>query len=194
MQSTLELINNIKQNLAKDHLVIVAIDGRGGSGKSTLAKKIQAKFAAQLICTDDYFDFQNMSESDYFWDKSSFQKDILTPLVQKREALYHKNILIDGKFTGKKEVISIQPKGLVIIEGLLSLHRDLLKYYDQTVWVDLSLEESLTRAKSRDIMKKGWDKNMVDDNWAKWLPVQEKYIELEKPQENAKIVFKVNIQ
>jgi uridine kinase len=125
----------------------------------------------------------------YYWDKQSFAADILTPLRNKDTGTYQKNLWIDGKFTGIKESFSVKPNGMIIIEGLMSLQKDLIDFYDETIWIDLDQIQALQQAKDRDINQKGWDSTEVEKNWKEWLLVQELYIKKEEPDKTSSIIF-----
>jgi uridine kinase len=189
LRSQEEIITYLSTIIDQSKTFLLAIDGRGGSGKTTLAKSIAEHFQAQIINTDDYFDFEIIPAKNYFWNKQDFITDILKPLSQSYTANYQKNKWVNGTFAGEKEIVKIAPKGLIIIEGLMSLQKELLQYYNDSLWLNIDLETSLARAKSRDINEKGWDKNEVELNWSKWIPTQEEYISIEKPDINSNLVY-----
>ncbi len=185
-----EEIEQVLSQASQTHKpLIIAIDGRGGSGKSTLAKKLQEKFDFQLINTDDYFDFINLSPAEYFWNSESFVDELLQPITENRTGTYKKNLWTDNSYTGKKENINIYPNKPILIEGLIALNKDLLKYYTLSIWIEMDLQTALARAKNRDINEKGWSEESVDKNWETWINIQEQYITDNEPDKNADIVY-----
>jgi uridine kinase len=169
-----------------DKPFIIAIDGRGGSGKSTLAEKIAQNFKTQIIKTDDFITFykpEEITDKDYYWDKSRFIQDVLIPLKNKQDFQYDICRWKTGELV-REEKIDLQNE-LIIIEGLHALHQDLLNFYDLKIWVNTPLEVSLERGKVRDLQK---GKENIDELWNFFVPVQEKYISEHKPDQKADLV------
>ncbi len=52
---------------------------------------------------------------------------------------------------------TIEPSPLILVEGLYSLHQDLLPHYDKTLYVDAPIITRLERRIARDVERCGWD-------------------------------------
>jgi cysteinyl-tRNA synthetase/very-short-patch-repair endonuclease/uridine kinase len=181
-------INRLKKDKG-DKPIIIAIDGRGGSGKSILSKKIAENLEdVEVLECDDFFDFEKLDEKVFFWDKERFKTQILIPLTQGKEAIFESNNWIDQKLVGKINK-TVQSKKFIILDGLCTLQQDLIKYYDLNIWVEKELESSLHAAKTRDVNERNRAEQEFHELWDKWIPVQEKYINLVKPQEKADIII-----
>lgn len=156
--------------------VFVAIDGMPGGGKSTLVKHIQAKIPnIKLIRMDDFY-----SSSQQNIDYGRVKKDILGPLKEGETARFkiydwNSNIMIGAK--------PISPSGIILVEGIYSMEKDLIDAYDFKIWVDCPANIGLERGVSR-------DKGQNEKLWIeKWMPATVAYIEEQKPYKLADVVI-----
>ena len=81
------------------------------------------------------------------------------------------------------EWCDIQPGGVVIIEGVSTLHSDLGTPWDVSIWVECSRELRLARGVDRDgeEMRATW----ID----KWMPEEDEYVAAERPQSRADFIY-----
>nr|WP_319472378.1 uridine kinase [uncultured Sphaerochaeta sp.] len=143
---------------------IIGITGGSGSGKSTIVKKISE------VCTDFVF----IPQDNYYRSATFISNSNITafnfdhPDAFDMELLYeHLKLLKDGKaiempqydfvhHRRKDETVSVAPRSLVIIEGLMILHdsniRDLL---DLKLYVDTPDDIRFIRRLKRDIAERG---------------------------------------
>lgn len=153
-------------------MLIVGIAGGTGSGKTTVVNRIveclpKAKIA--IIPQDSYYkDSSHLPLEERqeinFDHPSSIEFDLLIEHVKK---------LRDGKpieqpiysyltCTRAKETISIAPKQVVIIEGILILsHPGLRDLIDIKIFVDADADDRLARVIHRDIVERGRSVNKV---------------------------------
>ena len=75
----------------------------------------------------------------------------------------------------------------MLIEGVLLFRPALMEYFDAKIYLDIPFEEVLRRAAERDVPQYG--DAILDKYVRKYIPVQRKYIEEWKPQENADILI-----
>ena len=76
-----------------------------------------------------------------------------------------------------------ESKGITIVEGVYSMHSNLLDNYDFKIWIECDPKVALERG----IRRSGEQER---DVWIKiWQPLELEYIEEEKPQEKADIVI-----
>lgn len=146
--------------------ILIGITGGTGSGKSTVSKEILKKIKDTDICI--------IQQDSYYKDQShlSFDERVNTnydhPFAFDNDLLIeHLKKLLDNKsiekpiydfntHTRKKETIKVNPKKIIILEGILILSekeiRDLL---DIKVFVDTDADVRVIRRIMRDIKNRG---------------------------------------
>ena len=170
------IIKGILEKSKNNKLTLVAIDGMPGGGKSTLLKHILLNIPSIKVVKMDNF-FNPLTNGD---DISRVKKEVLVPLKNNQVAKFKifdwkEKKLIDGEH--------INPEGIVIVEGICSMDRNLIDSYDYKIWVDCSPEVGQSRALAR-------DKGAFRDLWInKWIPETIIYIKEQKPNEKADIVI-----
>lgn len=174
-----EIVHKI-QNLKKPNkTLLVAIDGRGGSGKSTLANNLKQKLENVTIVHLDDFAYPMGGA-----DRQRLLDQVILPLKENKLARYQKRDFETKKLTTWHE---IQPGGTVIIEGVITLHDLLEKYYDFKIWIEVPAEVGFQRGLERDrnVYKVDTEKDWKE----KWMPEEDKAIAEQKPQEKADYTF-----
>ena len=127
----------------KKHLVLLAIDGYGGSGKTTLARAIQSEFPSAAIITLDDFATDNVSGAD----RKRFLSQVLVPISEGNFAQYQR---FNWREKTLADWITVEPKGMIIIEGISVLAEDFNSFYDLRVWIDCPFEVASERMRERD--------------------------------------------
>ena len=168
------LVQRIAALFAKKSPVIVAIDGPAASGKTTLAAKLAAQFGAQVLHMDDYFlqphqrTPERYSEPGGNVDRERFLAEALLPL-SRGEAYVSRRFdcgsmtLLEGK--------TVEPSGLVIVEGSYSLHPLLAPHYDLRVLLSISPDVQSARILARNGQEK--HKQFME----RWIPLENRYFE-----------------
>jgi uridine kinase len=185
-----QLLLEIKA-LPQKSLLLIGIDGPGGVGKTTLAHDLQKTLDNVQIVHMDDFDVpshQKMMLSAYrpVGPDTEWMRvlhEVVFPLYGNKKAIYKR---YDRSSDAYVEEVTIKPYGVVVIEGVFALRRELFSYYDLGVWVDLSLEKRIERVIARD----GESSRPLWEN--DWLPMEEKYIDIYKPHEYADFVLWTN--
>jgi len=153
-----------------DGLFLVGIGGRGGAGKSTLAHRF---VGAQVVGTDEFWSGRD-------FELSRLHTEVLLPLREGRTARYH------GYDWGRREPYPeervVEPRGVVVVEGVCALHRDFRDLFDLRIWVEAPRDVRLARGVARD----GEDSR---DTWENtWMPREEAYIARDDPVSSAHLV------
>ena len=168
------LAQRIAALLEQKNPVIVAIDGPAASGKTTLAAKLAAQFGAQVLHMDDYFlqphqrTPERYSEPGGNVDRERFLAEALLPL-SRGEAYVSRRFdcgsmtLLEGK--------TVEPSGLVIVEGSYSLHPELARCYDLRVLLRIAPDVQSARILTRN----GKEKHA--QFMARWIPLENRYFE-----------------
>lgn len=153
-----------------DRCVLVGIGGHGGAGKTTLARMIPD---ARIVSTDE------------FWTGESFDIDrlaheVVTPVSRGEIASFAS---YDWSAQEQRGFRTIEPSGIVVVEGVCALHRTLRGAYAVRVWVDAPYDVRLARGIARDgeAARGAW----VD----LWMPSEERYVAHDDPVSCAHLVI-----
>ncbi|SHE89433.1 uridine kinase [Clostridium fallax] len=146
--------------------ILIGITGGTGSGKSTIANEIFNKFQEDCIAMieqDAYYkDQSNLSMDERrktnYDHPDAFDNDLMMEHLQtliKREAI-EKPIYDFAEHNRKNDTITVEPKDIIIVEGILVLSderiRDLL---DIKIYVDTDADVRIIRRLIRDINERG---------------------------------------
>jgi len=156
--------------------IFIGITGGTGSGKSTVSKEI--------FCSIDESNVVIIEQDSYYKDQShlTFEERKKTnydhPFAFDNDLLIeHLNMLLEGKIIEKpiydfenhnrrKETITVQPKEIIILEGILILNdariRDLL---DIKIFVDTDSDVRVIRRITRDIQDRGRNLDSVIEQY-----------------------------
>ncbi len=160
----------------RQQTLLVAIDGRGGCGKSTLAAHIAEHLAGTSVVHLDDFAYPET-------DRARLLRQVLAPLKADQPARYQR---FDWKTKQLAEWVEIAPGGVVIVEGVSTLHPLLRDHYDFRVWLECPPEVGFKRGLHRDQTVFGAD---TTDEWLNtWMPEERAYIATHRPEECADMV------
>ena len=173
-------------------MLVVGIAGGSGSGKTTVVKRIMERLPEDDVAI--------LPQDAYYFDNSQ-----LDPLARQEVNFDHPDslefpLLIDhinklrlGKnierpiytyitCTRSDETISMQPRKVVILEGILIFtHAPLRDLIDIKVFVDADADDRLGRIISRDIQERGRSVNKVLQRYEKTVkPMHLQFIEPSK--------------
>lgn len=170
-----EIVNKIENLKKPNKTLLVAIDGRGGSGKSTLAENLKNRLENVIIVHLDDFAYPMGGA-----DRQRLLEQVILPLKENKLTKYQKRDFETKELTTWHE---IKPGGIVIIEGVITLHDLLVKYYDFKIWIECPAELGFQRGLKRDreIYKVDTEKEWKEN----WMPEEAKAIEEQKPREKA---------
>ncbi len=147
----------------------VGIGGRGGAGKSTLASRIDG---AQVVSTDGFWDGEG-------FELSRLRAEVFDPLLAGHEARY---AAWDWDARRPGGIHVVEPRGIVVVEGVCALHRMFRDDYDVRVWVEAPYETRLARGVAR-------DGEAARATWVEsWMPSEDRYVESDDPIECADLV------
>lgn len=170
-------------------MIIIGIAGGTGSGKTTVVKRIVEslpKNEVVLLPLDSYYkdsshvpveERQNIN----FDHPNAFDWELLSKHVSmlRRGEAIEQPIYSYLTCTRQAETIHIEPKQVVIIEGILALSdKKLCKQMDLKIFVDADPDERLIRVIQRDIIERGRTAEAVMDRYVKVLkPMHLEFIE-----------------
>ncbi|MEU4846896.1 uridine kinase family protein [Streptomyces gilvosporeus] len=133
---------------------LIAVDGHAGSGKSTFAGRLaQALGGAPVVHADDLATHEEL----FGWDER-FREQVVAPLSRGERAHYRVYDWVRREFGEGRE---LEPKPVVLIEGVGTGRRALRPYLACLLWMELAREHSWERGQLRD----GPDLSAFWDGW-----------------------------
>ena len=156
------VLDHIAAITPRHAFTFVGIGGRGGAGKTTLAATIAG---AQVVSTDEFWDGEG-------FELSRLRAEVFEPLLAGRDARYASWDWTARRPGGTRVV---EPRGIVVVEGVCALHRMFRDDYDVRVWVEAPYETRLARGVAR-------DGEAARATWVeKWMPSEDRYVESDDP-------------
>ena len=170
-------------------MTIIGIAGGTGSGKTTVVRKIAEALpphCAVVVPLDSYYnDTSSMTEEERhainFDHPDAFDWKLLVKQVNE---LRHGIAIEQHTYSYLKcnrlpETIHIEPKPVIIIEGIMTLlNKKLRDMMDLKVFVDTDSDERLIRNIQRDVVERGRTVDMVINRYLEVLkPMHEQFIE-----------------
>ena len=170
-------------------MIIIGIAGGTGSGKTTVVRKIVdslPKGEVVVLPQDSYYkdsshvpveERQNIN----FDHPNAFDWELLTSQIAqlKQRRAIEQPTYSYLTCTRQPETIHIEPKNVIIVEGILALcDPDLRSQMDLKIFVDADSDERLIRVISRDIVERGRTAEDVMKRYTKVLkPMHLQFIE-----------------
>lgn len=177
--------------MIKDRCLIVGIDGQGCSGKSTLSQNIKdylikSGIKAEVVSIDDFCNKRDIRysgelpcwEQHYYnnFDYMKFERDILKKARTTGKIEFSDFVLdtLEDEYTKKLDV-SLDSKGILIVEGIFIFKNEFKKYYDYSIMLVVETNEQLRRASERDIFKNDSLKVLLNKYNDRYFPAYKLY-------------------
>ena len=170
-------------------MLIIGIAGGTGSGKSTVVKKIIENLPQDeivLLPQDSYYKDNGHVPGEERQSINFDHPDAFDwPLLSQQVAMLQAGKSIEQPTysyltcTRQPETIHIEPRDIVLIEGILALaDPDLRKSMDLKVFVDADPDERLIRVIQRDVIERGRSAEAVMERYVRVLkPMHQQFIE-----------------
>ena len=170
-------------------MTIIGIASGTGSGKTTVVRKIAKALpphCAAVIPLDSYYnDTTGMTPEERaainFDHPDAFDWKLLTEHIQmlKEGKAVEQPTYSYIESNRQKETVHVDPKPVIIIEGIMALHyKKLRDMMDLKIFVDTDDDVRLIRNIRRDVVERGRTVDMVLDRYEKVLkPMHEQFIE-----------------
>jgi len=188
--------------------VRVAIDGPDAAGKTTLAnelvKPLQALGRPVIRASVDGFHNPARlrhargaeSPEGYFYDSFNHQTlidSLLAPLGPNGSGRYSPAAFDYHTDTELRPPLEMaEPKSILLFDGVFLLRPELARYWDFTIFVDVSFETVLTRAKQRDAIAFGGVEETTRRYQRRYIPGQQLYFTECQPKTRADLVIDNN--
>lgn len=173
-------------------MLVIGIAGGTGSGKTTVVNKIISSFPegeVAVLPQDSYYrDLSALPMEERtkvnFDEPASIEWELLVKQLMELKARKTIQMPIYSYLTctRQKETITVSPRHVVIVEGILVLTDPVLRnMLDVKVFVDADADERLIRVISRDCVERGRTPQAVIDRYQDVLkPMHSMYIEPSK--------------
>ena len=153
---------------------LVAIDGPGGAGKTTFASQLAAALdGAAIVHTDDFASWDEPID----W-RPRLLEQVIEPLAAGRPARYQRYDWVSRSLAEWHEV---EPRPVVIIEGVSSGRSEWRQHLSFVVWIETPHDERLRRGLERD----GVD---ALDDWEQWRAAEDAHYAADPTQSIADVV------
>lgn len=155
--------------------VLVGIDGHGGSGKSTFAARLQAHAAdVTIVHIDDFGHLEGYPNPD--WPR--VREQVLDPLREDRPTRYQRRDWVSGELA---EWHPVSAGGIVVVEGVGALRREIQALFDFRIWVEAPRALCLIRGVAR-------DGEAMRAQWEEWLTTEDAYLDAHQPIQSADLL------
>ncbi len=156
--------------------IVIGVAGGTGSGKTTVAREIYRKFKDKsilMIEQDAYYKDQTHKTMEEriktnYDHPLAFDNDLLLEQVQKLLSYekIEKPVYDYANHTRSKKVITVDPKEVIILEGILILEDERLRdLMDIKLFVDTDADVRIIRRLMRDIEERGRTLDSVIDQY-----------------------------
>jgi len=179
----------LNERRAAGRRLFAGIDGAGGAGKSTLADGVRDAMRgnASIIRCDDFYRPLNKAkyasltpEEAYqnYFDWRRLRDDALIPLRGGIPARYRR---YDWSLDQLAEWIELEPREIVIVEGVYSTRPELRAVFDVAIFVETPRDERMRRMRARGRDSASWIE--------RWMAAEEWYLEHIDPASTADLVI-----
>ncbi len=170
-------------------MTIIGIAGGSGSGKTTVVKRIAKALPPHCVAVvpiDSYYnDTTGMTPEERrninFDHPDAFDWKLLTEQVNmlRRGEAIEQPTYSYVESNRQKETVHVEPKPVIIIEGIMALHHKKLRdLMDLKIFVDTDSDVRLIRNIRRDVVERGRTVEMVLDHYESAVkPMHEQFIE-----------------
>ena len=167
---------------------LVAICGGSASGKTILSKNLEKNNYSKIvtISQDSYYkpysEFSLEERKQINYDNpNAFDIELLKEqlLQLKKGNNIQMPIYSFSEYTRKDEKVSVQPKNIIVIEGMLILHYpEIRNLVDESIYIDATERTRLKRMVIRDIKERGRTIESVIEQYKRDMkPMHDQFVE-----------------
>ena len=150
-------------------MIIIGIAGGTGSGKTTVVRRIIESLSENEVAV--------LPLDSYYKDSSHVPVEERQNINFDHPSAFDWDLLLTC--TRQKETVHVEPRKVIIIEGILALSdRRLCKQMDLRIFVDADPDERLIRVIQRDVIERGRTAEAVMERYVRVLkPMHLEFIE-----------------
>ena len=170
----LPLLGAIDRVVREKGGAVVAIEGGSATGKTTLSALLEEIYGCTVFHMDDFFlrpqqrTPERLAEPGGNVDRERFLEEVLLPLSRGESVSYQP---YDCHTQSMQNAVEITPTPLTIVEGAYSMHPDLARYYDLSVFLRITPELQRLRI----LMRNGSE--VADRFFSTWIPMEQLYFD-----------------
>ncbi len=167
--------------------VTLAIEGGSASGKSTLGELLKKIYGCTVFHTDDFFLQPHQRTKERFktpggnMDRERFMEEILLPISENKEVTYQK---FDCSDFSLMPAVTVPSSNFNVIEGAYSMHPELERFYNLSVFLDIDPQKQKER-----ILKR--NPKMAQRFFSEWIPLEKVYFEKMRVKERCNIIISI---
>jgi len=179
------LISSIDKLVKEKDKIVIAIDGGCASGKTTLASSLAETYECNVFSMDNFFlqpDQRTETRLNTVGgnvDYERFEEEILAKLSSNEIFSYAPYCC---KTQDLLTPIYVNPLKLNIVEGVYSMHPNLIKYYDLKIFLEVPYQTQIERITKR-------NSKMLNRFIEEWIPLEETYFTEMKIKEKCDLFF-----
>lgn len=168
----LPLFAAIDRKLAAGQKVLLAVEGGAASGKTTLAQLLNQVYDCTVIHMDDFFlrpeqrTAERLEEAGGNVDRERFLQEVLLPLSREETVQYRR---FDCAAQRLGEAVALRPTPLTVVEGCYSMHPDLRRFYDMSVFLKIDPQLQRKRIEARNAPE--FQRRFFEE----WIPMENRY-------------------
>ncbi|MCT4598337.1 MAG: uridine kinase [Vallitalea sp.] len=174
-----------------DKPIIIGIAGGTGSGKTTLVNKLNDILGDEVVAlTHDYYykandhlELEERKKLNYDHPNAFETESLIKDLLTLKEGLPIKRPIYSFvEHTREKETVTVEPKKVIIVEGILIFeNKELRDILDIKVYVDTDADVRIIRRILRDVKERGRDLDSVINQYLNTVKIMhEEFVEPSK--------------
>ncbi|WP_184833109.1 uridylate kinase [Allocatelliglobosispora scoriae] len=191
-------------SVATAHPVRVAVDGRPAAGKTTLADELAAVLREQgreviRASIDDFLlpvaqrhrRGEDSAEGCYHdsFDFDTLYRALLDPLGPGGDRRFHQVVYDRGTDTSiVQPVTTASADAVLLFDGVFLMRPELVQRWELRIFVSVAFEETLQRARTRDLAVYGSVERVERRFQSRYRPSQQLYFDTVRPLDHADVV------
>ncbi len=180
-----------KKDSLNGNIYVIGVAGGSASGKTTIIKKVEKYFGSDIaiLSHDSYYKahddmpFEERCKLNYDH-PDSFETERMAEDVRKllKGHAIEMPVYDYVNHNRSKETVKVEPKQVIIIEGILVLeNRELRDLMDIKIYVDTDADERLMRRIKRDMVERGRSIESIIGQYSETVkPMHEEFVEPSK--------------
>lgn len=200
-----EITEKIRTDVRPDAPYLVAIEGKGCSGKTTIASELAEQLRGDGLTTSimpidnfclprtrRYRDDCPEAEQVYRFnfDYQLFDSLIAEASMTKYVSFAHKHLIAKTDRFDGSAIYNVSPGGVLIVEGIHVLRRHLIPHYDLKIYLDVSDQEQIARARLRDPGRGNSQAEIEYKYHRRYRPSYKMFLEEHRPEEIADLIIR----